>query len=255
MAPIPRSALLARALRARTAPVRQSFNRLSRRSYASGHEQSHTAGSEIPWMLGAGAATAGGVWVLWPEPPKYGKGGHGHGEHHDEEEKEEEESSGEESKDETPEEESSSDDKESKDGEDEESKSDGNKEEKKDEASAEEASEDSEDDKEEPKKGTKENPIVDDDREDGNRMVKYQDAKGGNKKRLESKNAIKQGNKGDDPKGASANVHSGSGESVYNTDTKHSIDAQAHPDLSNKAEGDPETAKIKKPVDPFRPQK
>ena len=55
--------------------------------------------------------------------------------------------------------------------------------------------------------------------------------------------------------GKSANVSSGQGEHVYNTDTKHSIDAQAEPGISNKAEGDPETAKVKTPVDPKRPQK
>lgn len=50
MAPIARSTLLARALRARAGTVRQSFTRLPRRSYASGHGPvKPTLQSEMPW--------------------------------------------------------------------------------------------------------------------------------------------------------------------------------------------------------------
>jgi hypothetical protein len=53
--------------------------------------------------------------------------------------------------------------------------------------------------------------------------------------------------------GATAGKYSGAQEGLSNTDTKHSTDISENPDKSKKAEGTPETAKTKGPVDPNRP--
>ncbi|KAL8717567.1 MAG: hypothetical protein Q9225_005199 [Loekoesia sp. 1 TL-2023] len=93
--------------------------------------------------------------------------------------------------------------------------------------------------------------------EQGDTRKHIPDAKGGNKKRIESDygkpQGVFQGEDKDASKGAS-NVHSGEQEGLSNTDTKHSTDMDNNPDKSKKGEGFVETAKMKGPVDPGRPQ-
>ncbi|MCJ1308933.1 hypothetical protein MMC25_002588 [Agyrium rufum] len=94
------------------------------------------------------------------------------------------------------------------------------------------------------------------------------DAKGGAKKRIESAYGNKLGemseedqkaDKGDAPATAKTpgndNTISGKQEGISNTDTKHSTDIANDPDKSKKAEGGPDTAKVKGSVDPSRPAK
>ncbi|KAL8944692.1 MAG: hypothetical protein Q9216_000260 [Gyalolechia sp. 2 TL-2023] len=93
--------------------------------------------------------------------------------------------------------------------------------------------------------------------EQGDTRKHIPDAKGGAKKRIESDYGKAQGVAQDDDKDASkgaSNVHSGAQEGLSNTDTKHSTDMDNNPVLSKKGEGIVETAKIKGPVDPSRPQ-
>ena len=93
--------------------------------------------------------------------------------------------------------------------------------------------------------------------EQGDTRKHIPDAKGGSKKRIESdygkRQGVSQDEEGDASKGA-ANVHSGAQEGLSNTDTKHSTDMDNNPDKSKKGEGFVETAKMKGPVDPSRPQ-
>jgi len=100
---------------------------------------------------------------------------------------------------------------------------------------------------------------------DKNVRKSFPDAKGGNKGKLESKAAIKQGednSKGKDGEPADKpaaskealgkNTQSGKQEGLSNTDTKHSTDITNNSDKSQKVEGAPETAKVKGTVDPNR---
>ncbi|CAF9904186.1 MAG: hypothetical protein HETSPECPRED_003406 [Heterodermia speciosa] len=104
--------------------------------------------------------------------------------------------------------------------------------------------------------------------EQGDTRKHIPDAKGGNKKRIESHYAKRLGEAAsDDPeaddedKAASAKSpgdistsQSGKQEGLSNSDTKHSTDIANNPDKSKKAEGAPETAKLKGTVAPDRPQ-
>lgn len=93
--------------------------------------------------------------------------------------------------------------------------------------------------------------------EQGDTRKHIPDAKGGAKKRIQSDYAKTQGVSQDDDKDASkgaSNVHSGQQEGISNTDTKHSTDLDNNPEKSKKGEGFVETAKMKGPVDPSRPQ-
>jgi len=103
-----------------------------------------------------------------------------------------------------------------------------------------------------------------DDSEGKNTKKHIPDAKGGAKKRIESKNSMTLGDKepesdhSDAPKDQASpskpaggkNTQSGKQEGLTNTDTKHSTD---YPGTSEKADGQPETAKSKGTVDPKRP--
>jgi len=108
----------------------------------------------------------------------------------------------------------------------------------------------------------------DDEAEDGNTKSSTPDAKGGNKKRIESDKGEKQGDLGaqggdgeptdkastsKEPLGG--NSQSSKQEGLSNTDTKHSTDITNNPDKSTKGEGTPESGKAKGTVDPNRPQK
>ncbi|KAL8960447.1 MAG: hypothetical protein Q9193_002847 [Seirophora villosa] len=90
------------------------------------------------------------------------------------------------------------------------------------------------------------------------------DAKGGAKKRIDSDYAKPLGKPAEEDdesnnRAAAAGTPSNSSsaskqEGLSNTDTKHSTDIDNNPDKSKKGEGFVETAKIKGPVDPSRPQ-
>lgn len=103
--------------------------------------------------------------------------------------------------------------------------------------------------------------------EQGDTRKHIPDAKGFNKKRIESHYGEKQGeaqNPEQDPSdkdlaAASKPVgdmttQSGKQEGLANTDTKHSTNITDNPGKSTKGEGIPETAKSKGTVDPQRPQ-
>ncbi|KAK3166731.1 hypothetical protein OEA41_009856 [Lepraria neglecta] len=111
--------------------------------------------------------------------------------------------------------------------------------------------------------GTKDN------NEQGDTRKHIPDAKGGNKKRIESDYAKRQGEaqkpeedpsdkdlaaSSKDVDDKSRTSQSGKQEGLSNTDTKHSTDIANDPEKSTKAEGGPETAKNKGTVDPSRPQ-
>ncbi|RAL62279.1 hypothetical protein DID88_004846 [Monilinia fructigena] len=213
-----------------------------------GHEHAK-AGGDAVWAAGAVAVTVPTCWFLISNKPEssHGHGGHGdsHGAHAEEHEEEEEKP-----------------------------------EEKKDDKPAE--SEEKPEEKEEPKKSDesdsddetkdKDTPATSDDESivgetDKNVRKSVPDAKGGNKVRLESKAAIKQGEDSSEgseeepldkaaaskePQGKS--TQSGKQEGLSNTDTKHSTDITNDPSKSKKSEGAPETAKVKGTVDPNRPQ-
>ncbi|KAI9803212.1 MAG: hypothetical protein M1825_002003 [Sarcosagium campestre] len=95
-------------------------------------------------------------------------------------------------------------------------------------------------------------------------VKRYPDAKGGNKKRLESTYGKQQGvidddeeNEDDKPATSKPPVRgstSGKQEGVSNTDTKHSLDIEKDTGIGIKPEG-PDTAKAKGTIDPNRPQK
>ncbi|KAL8795078.1 MAG: hypothetical protein Q9195_002375 [Heterodermia aff. obscurata] len=104
--------------------------------------------------------------------------------------------------------------------------------------------------------------------EQGDTRKHIPDAKGGNKKRIESHYGKRLGEAAADhpdpddedkaasakPPGGITTSQSGKQEGLSNTDTKHSTDITNDPDKSKKGEGSPETAKLKGTVDPNRPQ-
>ncbi|KAB8299786.1 hypothetical protein EYC80_000038 [Monilinia laxa] len=246
-----RSAILRnlRNFRGRPTVARPQFNQVARRTYASGGHEHAKAGGDAVWAAGAVAVTVPTCWFLISNKPEssHGHGGHGdgHGAHAEEHEEEEEKP-----------------------------------EEKEDDKPAE--SEEKPEEKEEPKKSDEsdsddetkdqDTPATSDDESvvgetDKNVQKSVPDAKGGNKTRLESKAAIKQGEDGsegseEEPSDKAAaskepqgkNSQSGKQEGLSNTDTKHSTDITNDPSKSKKSEGAPETAKVKGTVDPNRPQ-
>jgi hypothetical protein len=241
-----RAAALRSAFRATrpTLTVRSHIPRqVARRGYASGGHGSSQAGGDAVWAAGAIAVTVPSCWYLLQNAPdtSHGHGDHGdHGESHGE-------SHGEEKEDET--EEKSKDEEKSEDKEDSESDSDSD--------SKEADTPDTSDDE-----GAAEEESGSDEK---NTKKIIPDAKGSNKKRIESKQGKKQGeledpeNDTDDEAAASKpaggkNTQSGKQEGLSNTDTKHSTDIENNPDKSKKGEGAPETAKVKGTVDPNRPQ-
>ncbi|KAL8802093.1 MAG: hypothetical protein Q9182_004037 [Xanthomendoza sp. 2 TL-2023] len=101
--------------------------------------------------------------------------------------------------------------------------------------------------------------------EQGDTRKHIPDAKGFNKKRIESHYAKEQGQlDGEDSSGtdkaaaskppSGPNTMSQKQEGLSNTSTKHSTDMDNNPDKSKKGEGMVETAKLKGSVDPGRPQ-
>ncbi|MCJ1370735.1 hypothetical protein MMC20_001948 [Loxospora ochrophaea] len=102
--------------------------------------------------------------------------------------------------------------------------------------------------------------------EQGDTRKHIPDAKGANKKRIESHYGMQQGVAEDDEDQAtmdkaaaskpagSQSTQSGKQEGLSNTDTKHSTDITNNPEKSKKGEGTPETSKSKGTVDPARPQ-
>lgn len=109
--------------------------------------------------------------------------------------------------------------------------------------------------------GTREN-------EQGDTRKHIPDAKGFNKKRIESHYGGKEGEAQEpeqDPSdkdmaapsksAGDMGTQSGKQEGLSNTDTKHSTNIAEDPEKSTKGEGGPETAKSKGTVDPQRPQR
>lgn len=221
----------------------QCFRQVVRRGYASGHSSTQ-AGGDTLWAVGAVAVTAPACWYILSNAPEPA---HGHGDHGDSHGKEHEEEHEEESKDEEPKEESKDE------GDDKETSSDA---EEKDSDKSEDS--DSGDEKEADTPDTS-----DDEGSDGgenkNTKKHIPDAKGGAKKRVESNNSIKAG-KNDDSQASpskeagSKNTQTGKQEGLTNTDTKHSTDIGNDPSKSKKAEGGPDTAKVKGTVDVNRKQ-
>ncbi|KAL8930690.1 MAG: hypothetical protein Q9208_000561 [Pyrenodesmia sp. 3 TL-2023] len=90
------------------------------------------------------------------------------------------------------------------------------------------------------------------------------DAKGGAKKRISSEYGKRQGSPVEGDEGStnrrfaaytpSDEDVASKQEGISNTDTKHSFDLSSDPEKSKKGEGFVETAKVKGPVDPSRPQ-
>ncbi|KAL9118703.1 MAG: hypothetical protein Q9187_004750 [Circinaria calcarea] len=111
--------------------------------------------------------------------------------------------------------------------------------------------------------------LVNEDPGQGDVRKHIPDAKGGNKKRIESKygNRLGLNEEGDDKsrltdKAAASKTpgdlvksQSGKQAGLSNTDTKHPSDPVKDPDKSLKGENAPETAKLQGSVDPTRPQK
>ncbi|KAL8654824.1 MAG: hypothetical protein Q9226_003282 [Calogaya cf. arnoldii] len=101
--------------------------------------------------------------------------------------------------------------------------------------------------------------------EQGDTIKHIPDAKGFNKKRIESDYGKEQGQlQGEDSAGSDKaapakppsgpNTTSQKQEGLSNTSTKHSTDLDSSPEKSKKGEGVVETAKVKGAVDPGRPQ-
>ncbi|QSZ35809.1 hypothetical protein DSL72_006931 [Monilinia vaccinii-corymbosi] len=245
-----RSAILRnlRNFRGRPTVPRPQLNQVARRTYASGGHEHANAGGDAVWAAGAVAVTIPACWFLISnkQDNSHGHKGHGdshaaHAEEHAEEEKPEEKEDVEpaESVEKTEE-----------------------KEEPK--QSDESDSDDETKDQDTPATSDDETVVAETDK---NVRKSIPDAKGGNKARLDSKAAIKQGednsegSEGEPSDKAAAskepqgkNSQSGKQEGLSNTDTKHSTDITNDPSKSKKSEGAPETAKVKGTVDPNRPQ-
>ncbi|MCJ1377064.1 hypothetical protein MMC17_000154 [Xylographa soralifera] len=278
---------------ARNSIVRQSWQQVQRRAYASGGDHgSEKAKSDLPWLAGAIAVTVPSCWYLLQEGPA--KPSHhepGNDESHEDFEaarKGTESADGEED--------------EGKDGEkaeDEGEKAEDNRENSDEGEKAKSASsgEDGESSDDSPPSGTEgekqgsPDPSGNQDPENSARETEagddvegvrgkgatkagpagdtrkhIPDAKGYNKKRIESdyghvqspdgseENEPDKGDRAATAKEAgSQNTTSGKQEGVSNTDTKHSSDPLSRSDTPKKPEG-PETAKAKGAVDPQRPQ-
>lgn len=220
----------------------QVFRQVVQRGYASGGHESAKAGGDTLWAVGAIGVTVPTCWYLLSSSPDtaHGHGDHGdsHAESHDGEEAE--------SKDEPEEKQEESDEKDGEKSEDSESEA---------------------EDKESDTPDTSDDEGGEETKKDGNIVKSIPDAKGPNKKRLESEKGIKQGETStesgegepDDKAAASKpvggkNSQSAKQEGLSNTDTKHSTNITDSPDHSTKGEGAPETAKVKGTVDPARPQ-
>ncbi|KUJ21728.1 uncharacterized protein LY89DRAFT_694232 [Mollisia scopiformis] len=228
----------------------QCFRQVVRRGYASGHGSTTQAGGDTLWAVGAIAVTIPSCWYLLSNSPDTEHGHGDHGDSHGKEHEEHEEESEEESKDE-PEEESKDE------GEDKKAST-----ESEDKDSDKSEDSDSGDDE---KKAADTPDTSDDEGDEKNTKKSIPDAKGGSKKRLESNNAVKQG-EGDrsdkvnwekaapSKESKGQNSQDGKQEGLSNTDTKHSTDITNDPSKSKKSEGGPDTAKVKGTVDPKRPQ-
>jgi len=231
----------------------QLYRQIARRTYASGGHESAKSSGDAVWAATSVAVTAPILYYLIQNAPDTSHGHDDHGDAHGKEHEEVHEE--EESKDEGSEEKS---DDNSNDGED-------KAEDKDSEKSGDEESGDED-------KGA-ETPDTSDDEGEGetkessdakNTRKSIPDAKGGSKARFESNKGIKQGetanpDASEDEAAASKpagsqNTQSGKQEGLSNTDTKHSTDITNNPEKSRKGEGSPETAKLKGPVDPKRPQ-
>ncbi|PMD46133.1 hypothetical protein L207DRAFT_507072 [Hyaloscypha variabilis F] len=231
-----RTAALRSCLRSARPTVARSqlFRQVARRGYASGGHGNAKAGGDAVWAAGAVAVTVPTCWYLLSNGPDTAHGHDDHGDSHGSAHAEEHE---EEPKDEETEGEKSDD-------------ADG-----KEEESEKSEDSDSEDDKKDDTPDTSDDEGEDD---DNNTKTAKPDAKGGIKKKSESKNAIKAGDTVDKaatskPAGGK-NTQSGKQEGLSNTDTKHSTDIASDPSKSSKGEGTPETGKAKGSVDPKRPQ-
>ncbi|KAK6584878.1 hypothetical protein PZA11_003102 [Diplocarpon coronariae] len=213
-----------------------------RRGYSSGHETAKAGGDAI-WAAGAVAVTVPATWWILSNAPESHHNDH-HGEEHGEQEHEEGSEEEEESE-ENPEETS------------------GNADAKSDDSNRSDEAGSDEDNKE------ANTPLTSDDEGQGeessekNTKKIIPDAKGGNKKRIESNQAIKAGETDPDDSSDKAaaskpigdkNSQTSKQEGLTNTDTKHSTDITNDPEKSKKGEGAPDTAKVKGTVDPKRPQ-
>jgi len=213
------------------------WRQVARRGYATGHgHESAKASSDLPWAIGAVAVTVPTCWYLLQSSSDSAHDGHGssHDKSHDEKPKE---NTNNEAKN------------------DDEGKA----------ADSEGKSDDSDDEG-----SAVDTPETSDD--EGVTKEEIPDAKGGQKKRISSSRGIKQDEADSDseenapkdtaedkPKNSKTpgdeSTTSGKQEGLSNTDTKHSTDPQNDSDISNKAEGGPESAKLKGTVDPERPAK
>jgi len=218
----------------------QVWQQLGRRTYANGH--SAEKGSDLPWFIGAVAITVPTCFFLLRGGDDHGHGAPRHEVHFPKKQEKKDDSKAEEAS------EKKSDDLEAK-----------------AESKDEEKSDDSAIDSEGKDVDT---PETSDDEEasskDGENVP---DAKGDNKKRIESAKGMKQGEVDDTveegaPKDKAAsskeagsqNTQSGKQEGLSNTDTKHSIDVTHDSEKSKKGEGIPESSKSKGTVDVNRPQ-
>ncbi|CZT41127.1 related to cylicin I [Rhynchosporium secalis] len=258
-----RAAALRSCIRAaRPATTRpQLVRQIARRGYASGGHGSAKSGGDAIWALGAVGVTAPACYYILSNAPdtSHGHGDHGaHGDEHDEEHKEESEESDEESKDESKDEPEAKAEEKSDDAEE--------KSEEKSIDKEEESEKSVESDSEDDKKDADTPETSDDEGEDTadgkNTKTVKPDAKGGNKKRFESKQGKKAGESDSSDDGDAApskpvgdkNSQTAKQEGLTNTDTKHSTDISNDPEKSKKAEGGPDTAKVKGTIDPNRKQ-
>ncbi|KAL8948721.1 MAG: hypothetical protein Q9222_005116 [Ikaeria aurantiellina] len=90
--------------------------------------------------------------------------------------------------------------------------------------------------------------------EQGDTRKHIPDAKGFNKKRIESDYGKPLGTQEDEDRNPASGPKASKQEGLSNTDTKHSTDMDNNPDKSKKGEGSVETGKLKGAVDPSRPQ-
>ncbi|KAI4173954.1 MAG: hypothetical protein LQ343_002722 [Gyalolechia ehrenbergii] len=257
----------------------RSWQQIQRRTYAAseGHGGTHKSSSDLPWAIGSATVTVPSIiYLLQPNPNKHHGHGHDEGKHEDQEGKD-----------------ADKDKPEGEAGDGEQAPGAENQEGENSEGTSDDRSTTSRSG-EQPRpdhtvydagQGTPETSGDEDPRagayevdsggnvegvrfkgatsggtkegEQGDTRKHIPDAKGGAKKRIQSDYAKTQGVSQDDDKDASkgaSNVHSGQQEGISNTDTKHSTDLDNNPEKSKKGEGFVETAKMKGPVDPSRPQ-
>ncbi|MCJ1453949.1 hypothetical protein MMC28_004298 [Mycoblastus sanguinarius] len=268
----------------------RSWQPIQRRSYASeGDHSTHQSSSDIPWAIGSLVVTLPSLYYLiqpqLQSKPEHGHG-HGDGEHEEHEEHSEETEGVEGGEGAASEEQESGEEKSGEQGsegeegsqrsENEDGKSDASSSEEWQEVTPETSNSEEPENVSHEKEGgqnvdgvqfkgatsggTKEG-------EQGDTRKHIPDAKGFNKKRIESDYGAKQGEAREpeqhpsDKDLAAASkpagdktTQSGKQEGLSNTDTKHSTDIVNSPEKSTKGEGTPETAKSKGTVDPNRPQ-